>query len=291
MTPKGHSDLMAGRTVLVTGSTGGIGLATATTLAAMGARVGLNGRDQQRTAAAAAQVHQTTGAQVDAFAADLSSQAGVRDLATRVTDTYPWLDVLINNLGGFWATRQLTVDGIERTLAVNHLAPFLLTHLLAGPLRAAPAARVVTVSSGAQNTGRINLDDLGGARAWSGQRAYNQSKLANVMFTYELARRWADTAVAANVGRPGVVRTAFGHEDPTRGMRMLDWLVRPFMQSPQRGASTFVHLAASPDVAGVTGVYFANSAPHRSSARSYDQHVATRLWRISAELVEIADAA
>lgn len=281
---------MSGRTVLVTGSTGGIGLATATALARMGARVALNGRDQARTETAANRVAEATGGQVDAFGADLSTQDEVRDLAERVTDAYGQLDVLVNNVGGFWATRQLTPDGIERTFAINHLAPFLLTNLLAGALRAAPAARVVTVSSGAQAMGRIDVDDLGGENDWSGQRAYNQSKLANVLFTFELARRWADTGVTANVGRPGVVRTRFGLEDPTRGMRAMTRLVSPFMQSPDRGASTFVHLASAPELAGVTGTYFANSEATKASTRAHDLDTAARLWQVSADLVGLPTA-
>src|SRR5205085_4940037 len=156
----------------------------------LGARVGITGRDIARSRAAAAEIAAATGNPVvDAFAADMSSQAEVRQLAREVLDAYPRLDVLINNVGGFWATRRLTVDGLEHTFAVNHLAGFLLTDLLLGRLKASAPARVVTVSSGAQRMGRMNFEDLQGERGYSGQRAYNQSKLANVMFTYELARR------------------------------------------------------------------------------------------------------
>ncbi len=201
--------LMAGKSVLVTGGTGGIGKATASGLAALGARVGITGRDQARTEAAAAAIRAGLGSPaVEAFAADMSVQAGVRRLAAQVLDTYPRLDVLVNNVGGFWAHRHVTADGLEHTFALNHLAPFLLTSLLLDRLTASVPARIVTVSSGAHARGRIDCDDLQGARDYSGQRAYSQSKLANVMFTYELARRLEGTGVTATVCHPGVVRTA-----------------------------------------------------------------------------------
>ena len=205
---------MAGKSVLVTGGTGGIGRATAIGLAALGARVGITGRDQARTAAAAGDIRAATGnAAVDVFAADMSSQAEVRRLAAQVAGTYPRLDVLVNNVGGFWAHRHVTADGLEHTFALNHLAPFLLTNLLLDCLTASAPARIVTVSSGAQARGRIDFDDLQGERNYSGQRAYSQSKLANVMFTYELARLLEGTGVTATVLHPGVVRTSFGAED------------------------------------------------------------------------------
>ena len=195
--------LMAGKSVLVTGGTGGIGRATATALAALGARVGITGRDPARTEAAAAGIRAMPGSPaVDAFAADMSVQAGVRSLAAQVLDTYPRLDVLVNNVGGFWAHRHVTADGLERTFALNHLAPFLLTTLLLDRLTSSAPARIVTVSSGAQARGRIDFDDLQGERNYSGQRAYSQSKLANVMFTYELARRLEGTGVTATVLHP-----------------------------------------------------------------------------------------
>src|SRR6266566_1290957 len=179
--------LMAGKSVLVTGGTGGIGKATAIALAALGARVGITGRDQARTEAAAAGIRAAPGS--PAVDADMSAQAGVRRLAAQVADTYPRLDVLVNNVGGFWAHRHVTADGLERTFALNHLAAFLLTNLLLDRLKSSAPARIVTVSSGAHASGRIDFDDLQGERDYSGQRAYGQSKLANVMFTYELARR------------------------------------------------------------------------------------------------------
>ena len=280
------TDSMVGKTVLITGGTGGIGRATAESLARLGARVGIVGRDLRRTRAAAAEITATTGnSAVDGYAADLSAQAEVRRLAGELLAAYPRLDVLVNNVGGFWASRHLTADGLEHTFAVNHLAPFLLTGLLLDRLKASAPARIVTVSSGAQATGRIDFDDLQGERSYSGERAYNQSKLANVMFTYELARRLAGSGVTATVLHPGVVRTAFGAEDPAPWHRVLLPLARPFMKTPHRGAATAVYLASSPEVEGVTGRYFANRRPRSSSKDSYDTAAAARLWRISEQLV------
>ncbi|GAA2165663.1 NAD(P)-dependent dehydrogenase (short-subunit alcohol dehydrogenase family) [Humibacillus xanthopallidus] len=268
----------------MTGGTGGIGLATAAGLAGLGARVGIVGRDRARAEAAAERVR-ATGGRVDVFTADVSSQREVRRLAQEVLAAYARLDVLVNNVGGFWATQHTTEDGLERTFAINHLAPFLLTNLLLPRLRASAPARVVTVSSGAQAMGRIDFDDLQGERSYSGQRAYNQSKLANVMFTYELARRLERSGVTANTLHPGVVRTGFGQEDSGGWMRVMLPLVRPFMKSPARGAETSVYLASSPDVADVSGRYFANSRPRSSSRASRDAAAAARLWQVSMDLV------
>jgi retinol dehydrogenase 14 len=279
---------MAGKTVLVTGGTGGIGRATAVRLAAMGARVGITGRDLGRTQRAAAEMaSEAGGGTVDAFAAELSSQAEVRRLANEVLETYPRLDVLVNNVGGFWSHRHLTADGLERTFALNHLAPFLLTNLLLARLMSSAPARIVTVSSGAQSMGRIDFDDLMGERRYSGQTAYNQSKLANVMFTYELARRLAGTGVSATALHPGMTNTAFSAEDPSRAFAPLVAMMRPFMRSPQKGAETPVYLASSANADGMTGQYFANREPKKSNKASYDTALTARLWQVSAGLVGV----
>jgi NAD(P)-dependent dehydrogenase (short-subunit alcohol dehydrogenase family) len=277
---------MAGKAVLVTGSSGGIGKATAAGLAALGARVGITARDRRRAEAAAAEIVDRSGnPAVDVFAADLSVQSEVRRLAAEVLAAYPRLDVLVNNAGGTWAHRHVTPDGLEHTFALNHLAPFLLTNLLLERLRASAPARVVTVSSGAQAMGRIDFDDLQSERRYSGQRAYNASKLANVMFTYELARRLAGTGVTANVLHPGVVRTAFAAEDPSPVYKLLTPVARLFMKTPAQGAATSIYLASSAEVEGVSGQYFANRRPKRSSKASYDAQAAARLWQVSAGLV------
>ncbi len=278
---------MAGRTVLVTGGTGGIGLATANGLAAMGANVAITGRDAARADDAARAIRAATGATVEIFVADLSSQSEVRRLAAEALDRLPRIDVLVNNVGGFWNTRHVTADGLERTFATNHLAPFLLTNLLLDRLKRSVSARVVTVSSHAHAHGRIDFDDLQGEGRYSGARAYDQSKLANVLFSDELARRLRCTRVAANAVHPGVVNTSFGAGDPGGIQRLLVPFLRPFMMSPTRGAATSIRVASAPDLDGVTARYFAHSRPRRPSKRSTDADLAARLWRVSADLVGI----
>lgn len=282
---------MAGRTVLVTGGTGGIGRATALGLAEMGADLAITGRDRGRAETAAREIRAVAGGRVEVFVADLSVQAEVRRLAGEVLQCLPRIDVLVNNAGGYWNTRHVTADGLERTFAVNHLAPFLLTCLLLDRLKASAPARVVTVSSSAHATGRIDFGDLQGERSYSGARAYSQSKLANVLFTHELARRVPATCVTVNALHPGVVRTAFGAEDPSGVQRLLVPSLRPFMKSPTRGATTSIHVASAPDLEQVTGRYFASSKPRSSAARSYDEATAARLWQVSADLTGQATAA
>ena len=282
---------MAGRTVLVTGGTGGIGRATAAGLAKMGAHVAITGRDVVRAREAAAEILSTTGARVDVFVADLSTQSGVRGLADEALETLPRIDVLINNVGGYWNTRHVTADGLERTFAVNHLAPFLLTALLLPRLRQSGHARVVTVSSHAHAQGRIDFDDLQGEHAYSGARAYNQSKLANLLFSNQLARQHRPHEIAANALHPGVVSTDFGAEDPARAQRLLVPLLRPFMKNAARGAATSIHVASAPELEGVTGRYFTRSKPTRSARHGYDEAAAARLWRISGDLVGLPSSA
>jgi NAD(P)-dependent dehydrogenase (short-subunit alcohol dehydrogenase family) len=276
---------MAGKVVLVTGGTSGIGRATAEGLSLLGARVAVTGRDERRAQEAARQISRAGGTPAQAFVADLSSQEQVRRLAEQVQRALPRIDVLVNNVGGYWSHRHVTADGYEHTFALNHLAPFLLTSLLLDRLQDGLGGRVVNVASAAQATGRIDFDDLQGARHYSGSRAYSQSKLASVLFTYELARRLEGTRVTANAVHPGVVSTAFGAEDPGRAQRLLVPLMRPFMRSPARGAATSIYCASAPRLLGVSGKYFANDRVARSSQRSLDEATASRLWRVSAELV------
>ena len=282
-TPSGP---MSGRTVLVTGATSGIGKATALGLAALGAHVAITGRDRARTERAAREIRAASGGQVAVFVADLSAQSEVRRLAGEALESHPRIDVLVNNVGGYWNTRHVTADGLEHTFALNHLAPFLLTNLLLDRLVRSAPARVVTVSSNAQAMGRIDFDDLQGERSYSGSRAYDQSKLANVLFTYELARRLRSTSVTANALHPGVVSTSFGAEDPGRVQRLFVPFMRPFMKTPGRGAATSIHLASAPELEQVTGRFFANSKLKRSSKDSYDKAVSARLWQVSADLTD-----
>ena len=281
---------MAGKTVLITGASAGIGKATALGLARLGASLAITGRDRLRTEAAAGEVR-AAGGHVELFVADLSCQGEVRRLATEALERLPRIDVLVNNVGGYWSTRRITGDGLEHTFAVNHLAPFLLTNLLLARLRASAPARVVTVASNAQRLGRIDFDDLQGERSYSGGRAYNQSKLANVLFTYELARRLPIGEVTANALHPGLVSTSFGADDRSRSQRLLVPLMRPFMASPAQGAAASVELASAQALEGKTGLFLTKHGPRRSSPRSYDTATATRLWSVSADLVGLSPVA
>ena len=286
-----HSGPMAGRTVLVTGGTGGIGRATALGLAAMGAHLAITGRDRERTEGAAREIRAPAAAgrwTCSSRTCPPSRRCG--GWPTRYSRSLSRIDVLVNNVGGYWNTRHVTADGLERTFALNHLAPFLLTNLLLDRLKQSAPARVVTVSSSAHRSGRIDFDDLQGERSYSGARAYSQSKLANVLFTYELASRLQASAVTANALHPGVVRTSFGAEDASTVQRLFTPFVRPFMKTPAQGAATSIHLASAPDLEQVTGRYFANSKPKRSSKRSYDEAAAARLWQVSADLVGLTAA-
>jgi NAD(P)-dependent dehydrogenase (short-subunit alcohol dehydrogenase family) len=283
---------MAGRTCLVTGATSGIGKATATGLARLGADLVLVARDPAKGQATAAEIQAATGnPRVEVLLADLSSQASLRRAAEELQRGHDRLHVLVNNAGGYWATRHVTVDGLELTFALNHLAYFLLTNLLLDLLRASAPARVVNVTSGAQAAGDIRLDDLQFQRRYRGQAAYNQSKLANVLFTYELGRRLEGSGVTVNCLHPGVVRTNFGREDSRPVMRLLTPLVRPFMRTPEQGADTAVWLASSPEVESVTARYYARRRARRSSGRSYDTELAGRLWRVSEELTGLRQPA
>jgi len=286
------SPAMAGRTCLVTGATSGIGKATATGLARLGADLVLVARDPAKGQATVAEIQAATGnPRVEVLLADLSSQASVRRAAEEYQRGHDRLHVLVNNAGGYWATRHVTVDGLELTFALNHLAYFLLTNLLLDLLQASAPARIVNVTSGAQAAGDIHFDDLQFARRYRGQPAYNQSKLANVLFTYELARHLEGSGVTVNCVHPGVVRTNFGRDDMGRVMRLLTPLVRPLMRTPEQGADTSVWLASSPEVEGVTGRYYARRRARRSSRRPYDTELARRLWRVSEELTGLRQPA
>ncbi len=282
------SGTMRGKVCLVTGATSGIGYVTARALAEMGATVVAVGRNREKGEAIVADIKRRSGSDTVAFMrADLSSQASIRALATTFTDQYDRLHVLVNNAGGIFATRETTVDGIEMTFALDHLAPFLLTELLLPTLKASAPARVVTVSSSAQAFGKINFDDLQGAKRYSAWRAYNQAKLANVLFTYELARRLAGTGVTATCLHPGLVATGFAQNNGDLTQRLIK-AGQVFMPSPEKGARTSIYLASSPLVEGVTGRYFVAKKPKTSSRRSYDEATARRLWEISEGLTGLA---
>ncbi|HEX8726968.1 MAG TPA: SDR family oxidoreductase [Ktedonobacterales bacterium] len=280
---------MEDKICLITGATSGIGLVTARTLAQRGASVVLVGRDATRAKTTAEEIQRQTGnAAVEYLVADLSSQAQVRRLAEEFSGTHEKLDVLINNAGALFSRRQESVDGLEMTFALNHLAPFLLTNLLLERLRASAPARIVTVASMAHSGATIPFDDLQQTHhPYRGLRVYGQSKLANILFTYELARRVADTGVTANTLHPGVVGSNFAMNNG--GIIKYGYIVaRPFMLSTEKGAQTSVYLATSPDVASVSGQYFVKCRPTQSSPASYDQDAARRLWEISEQLTGLS---
>ncbi len=280
---------LEGRIAVVTGATSGIGRATALALARMGAHVVIVSRSPQKCAETAAQIVQAGGSATP-IAADLSSQRGVRSVAEQIRARFPRVDVLVNNAGAIFGERRLSEDGIEMTWALNHLSYFLLTHLLLDALKAAPTARIVNVSSDAHfAVRRIPFDDLNFERQpYRAFSAYSLSKLANVMFTYALARRLEGTHITVNALHPGAVATNFGRELGGWWGWVFRVLVSRFALSPEQGAQTSIYLASAPEVAQQSGLYFDRCKPKRSSPLSYNRDAQERLWAISAEQVQLA---
>ena len=279
---------MKGKVCVVTGATSGIGKATAAALARLGATVVLVGRDRGRTEAAAAEIGSVSASPPQAEIADLASLEQVRGLAERLAGLER-IDVLINNAGLVLHERRTTPDGFEHVFALNHLAPFLLTSLLLPKLTASAPARVVTVTSDAHSAARLDLSDPNLERGWDSWRSYANSKLANILFTRELARRLDGTGVTANCAHPGVVRTGFGR-DARPLLRLGITIARPFMLSPERGADTIVYLASSPDVADQTGGYYVKRQRREPSAAARDDAAARELWEISETMTGLAPA-
>jgi retinol dehydrogenase-14 len=282
-----HGGCMGEKVCLITGATSGIGKATAMGLANMGASVVMVGRDRGKGEALMAEIKEkSANASVDLMLADVSSQEQIRRLAYEFKEAYPRLDVLINNAGVFSSKRITSADGIEMTFAVNHLAYFLLTNLLLDVLKASAPSRIVNVSSGDHSNATIDFDDLQGEKGYKGAKAYSQSKLATVLFTYELARRLEGTGITANCLHPGVVGTNLG----SGVSGVFGFMVRaltPLMKSPEKGAETSIYLASSPEVEGLSGRYFVKKDEARSSDVSYDKRLARRLWEVSAELTNL----
>ena len=276
---------MKNKICLITGANAGIGKTTALGLAKLGARVVMVSRNKEMGEEALKEIASESGNEnIDLLTADLASFASIRKLAEEIRSRYDKLDVLINNAGIFMSELQYTEDKIEMQWGVNHLAPFLLTHLLMDTLKKASSARIVNVSSRVHFRGVINFDDLNMTSRYDGLKAYSQSKLANVLFTSELAERLQGTGVTANCLHPGGVRTHFVDKNAS-GIYKVGWiLLKPFMISPSQGAETSVYLASSEEVEGVTGKYFDKCKPRRSSRISYDKDVAKRLWEVSEEL-------
>ena len=280
---------MTGKVCLVTGASSGIGFETAKGLAERGATVVTVSRASGDGAQKAEQIRRVTGNNAVTFMpADLSSLQDIRRVAYDFKAQYDRLDVLVNNAGLFITERKTTQDGFELTFALNHLAYFLLTNLLLERLLASAPARIVNLSSGAEQMGKMHFDDPMLTNDYSGWKAYSQSKLANLLFTYELAKRLAGTGVTVNALHPGAVATGFGQGNEGFISKAFG-LFRPFMRSPEKGAETAVFLAASHAVDGVTGKYFKDKEPINASKASHDAAAQARLWRLSEELTGLTD--
>ena len=279
---------MQGRACLVTGASSGIGFETSAALAAMGARVVLASRSRRRLDAAARTItRRHAGADLDVMVVDLSSQAAIRQFAADVAARHPALHVLVNNAAVVTRRREVTVDGFERQWAVNHLAPFLLTHLLLPILQASAPARIVTVASQVERDGDIPFDDLQGERHYHFYAAYRQSKLANILFTFELARRIQGTGVTANCLHPGVVGTNLVHALADRP-GFTSFLTRRSLTPAAEATGTILRLAGDPQLSGASGGYFREEKQSEPSARARDEALARRLWEVSARQVGLA---
>ncbi len=280
---------MHARTVLITGGNTGIGKESAVALAADGAQVVFTTRDAQKGEAAKAEIRQRSGNDaVEVMELDLAQLASVRDFASRFAAGHDHIDVLLNNAGVMLGSRRETVDGYEMMLQVNHLGPFLLTNLLREQLVAGDEARVVNVASAAHSGARkgLDFDDLQSTRRYRGFGVYSQTKLANILFTRELARRWDDTGITANAVHPGFVASRFGRDGDTgRLTGMVFPLLKPFALTPEQGAQTQVYVASAPELTGITGGYWVKSAPASPSAAAQDDAAAARLWEVSEQLV------
>jgi NAD(P)-dependent dehydrogenase (short-subunit alcohol dehydrogenase family) len=282
---------MQGKICLVTGATSGIGLVTARELARQGATVVLVGRDTNKTQTTVEQIKQQTGNNsVEGLVADLSSQQEVRQLADQFKRRYRQLHVLVNNAGAVYDSRRESVDGIELTLALNHLSYFLLTNLLLDTMVVSAPARIVNVASDAHRMTSINFDDLQAKQKYSGFRVYGQSKLANILFTKELARRLQGTNVTTNSVHPGLVATGFARNNAGLLNFLFGWILRPFARTPEKGAETPIYLASASKVQGMTGLYFSDKQPVTPTAAAQDMAAAERLWQVSAELTKLPKA-
>jgi NAD(P)-dependent dehydrogenase (short-subunit alcohol dehydrogenase family) len=286
---------MQGKTVVVTGGNSGIGFETAAALASMGARVLITARNADKGRAAVASITQRIQGegQVQLVVFDLADLASVRRGAAEILEQTPRLDVLVNNAGLVLTERAETVDGYEATFAINHLGPFLLTNLLLDRMTESAPSRIVNVASTAHNAARkgIPFDDLQSTHGYRGMRVYGQSKLANILFTLELSRRFGDKGITANSLHPGTVRTGYGGDGDTRGLLAFGIkIASPFFLSPAKGARTSVYLASSPEVDGVSGQYFVKCKPRSPRRWAQDSEAGRQLWQVSEDLVGLAPA-
>jgi NAD(P)-dependent dehydrogenase (short-subunit alcohol dehydrogenase family) len=275
---------MRGKTVVITGGTSGIGEVAAAALAKMGARIVLVARNKARGDATLARLRDSApGVAHSLHLADLLRLAEMKRVAAQIADQEPRIDILINNAGALFATRRLTEDGLERTFALNHRAYFVMTEGLRERLSASGPARIINTASAAHQGATLDFDDLQSAKTYGAVKTYGRSKLCNILFTRELARRLHGTNVTANCLHPGFVATRFGDQSGAL-MSPLVWLAKFFAISPAKGAETIVYLASSPDVAKTSGQYFYKSAPTAPSSRAQDDRSALLLWQCSAAL-------
>ena len=283
---------MKDKICLITGATSGIGKAAALQLAELGTTLILVGRNPDKTAATVQHIQEQTGNQeVHSIVADLSSQQAIRELADDFKARYQRLDVLVNNAGALMLSRQETIDGIEMTFALNHLSHFMLTHLLLELLKSSGPSRIVNVSSDSHRDAHLDFEDLQIQQRYRGYKAYGRSKLANVLFTYELARRLEGTGVTTNAVHPGLVASGFlATNNGLRG-QVFNLFVKLIGRSSEKGARTVTYLASSPDLEGVTGQYFFDEGLVASSQASYNKDDSLRLWEVSEELTGLAELA
>jgi NAD(P)-dependent dehydrogenase (short-subunit alcohol dehydrogenase family) len=277
-----------GKICLITGATSGIGKAAAISLASQGAITILVSRNSEKGERVRNEIiKRTKNEEVFVYVADLSLQREIRQLAEQVRTKHPRLDVLLNNAGGIFDKRIVTPDGIEMTLALNHLGYFLLTSLLLPQLKAAPGARIINLSSDAHRVGTLEFTDIGYERGYTAVKAYARSKLLNLLFTYELARHLVGTHVKVNAMHPGAVRSNFGKELSGIGGFVFKYL-DVFMRSPEKGADTAIWLASDPSLEGTTGKYFSDRKEKKSSGISYDLGLAKQLWEVSLRMTGLA---
>jgi len=283
---------LTGKTILITGATNGIGKVAALELAKMGGTVALVGRNPDKVKSTVLEIKaKSNNLQVEGLLADLSLMNDVRHLAEEFRQRYSHLDILINDAGGIYGTRQVTGDGYERTFATNHLAYFALTNRLLDMIQASAPSRIINVSSRAHESVELDFNDLQNEKHYGvgGYRAYGESKLENLLFTYELTRRLAGTGVTVNAVHPGTVATGFG-ENNNGAMGASMKVFHRFALTPEQGADTIIYLASSPDVEGISGKYWVNRKQEASSPASYDEEAQKRLWSISAQFTGITEA-
>ena len=280
---------MQGKTVVITGGTSGIGEVAAVNLAGQGARIVLIAREHARADATLARLKAANpGAAHTAHFADLSAISEMKRVATEIAAAEPRIDVLVNNAGAVFLSRQVSADGLEMTFATNHMAYFVVTSILLPNLKATPGARIVSTASDAHKSGKLNFDDLQSERSYGSFTAYGTSKLCNILFTRELARRLGDSGVTANCLHPGFVGTRFGQNNATNGfLKLLAGAIMAFGLKPEDGAKTIIHLASSPDVATISGEYFYKCKVTEPSLAAQSDADAKRLWDVSAQIAGV----